>query len=283
MAPLTALQIVKKFGNSTWPARDCNANLVGSGQFEFIVNNYARSVFAERLADRHPRRVRTTSAGSVQTTQLITGAFPDLSGGAPSFICTRVLRDGLVERSRRVHASAQQRLDQSSDSPGFTLWGDLSLYQANGATLMRSWTQDYHFGASAVSLANGPHPTASGTALSCAGTTTVTCTNSFNAFSVGQYLYIAPGSALTTGNYLITAFTNASNIVLASSPGTGSGATWRIGGGTDRQPRHDRLWRKGLSSRQLGRCQSPLVPSADLRMLQLSPGTYSPLFFARIA
>ena len=280
MAPLTTLQIVKKFGNSTWPVRDCNANLVGSGQFEFVVNNYAAIPFSVNGSGTGiPGGYRTTSAGSVQTTRLITGAFTDLTGGAPfvhmyeEFYAT-VWSNGRVEFMPRFNNGW---INQSTPQPSL-YWGDLSLYQANGSTLLRSWTQDYPFGASAVSLANGPHPTASGTALSCAGTTTVTSTNSFNAFSVGQYLYIAPGSALTTGNYLITAFTNASNIVLASSPGTGSGATWRIGGGTIANPGTIGFG-QGLVFTTTGTLPSPLVPGAlTFGCFNYSPGTYSPLF-----
>ena len=285
MAPLTALQIVKKFGNSTWPARDCNANLVGSGQFQFIVNNYSSIAFSPNGSGTGiPGGYRTTSAGSVQTTQLITGAFTDVSGGAPfvhmyeEFYAT-VWSNGRVEFMPRFNNGW---INQSTPTPSL-YWGDLSLYQANGSTLLRSWTQNYTFGASAVSLAAGQHPTATGVTLACTGTTTVTVTSpeNFNSsYVIGQYIYIAPGTALTTGNYLITGFTDSHNVVVASSPGTGSGATWRIGGGTIANPGTIQMG-QGLVFTTTGTLPSPLVPGAlTFGCFNSVPGSgvYQPLF-----
>lgn len=61
------------------------------------------------------------------------------------------------------------------------------------------------------------------------GTTTFTG-SSFTSQMVGNAMYVT-GGGLTTGWYFITAFTNSTTITIDRSPGTGSAATYNVGGG----------------------------------------------------
>lgn len=67
---------------------------------------------------------------------------------------------------------------------------------------------------------------------SAVGTTTFTnVLATFTSVMVGNYLHItATGTGLTTGWYEIVTFTDAHNVVLDRTPGTGTGATYYVGG-----------------------------------------------------
>jgi len=73
---------------------------------------------------------------------------------------------------------------------------------------------------------------ASGTAGVTVGTTTFTDATAlaFTAAMVGNAIYIT-GTGQTTGFYFVTAYTSSSIVTLDRSPGTGTGATWHLGGG----------------------------------------------------
>lgn len=63
------------------------------------------------------------------------------------------------------------------------------------------------------------------------GTTTFTSAGStFTSQMVGNYLHITVGGGLTVGWYEIVTFTDANNVVLDRTPGTGSAATFFVGG-----------------------------------------------------
>lgn len=73
---------------------------------------------------------------------------------------------------------------------------------------------------------------ATGTHGVTTGTTTFTDATAaaFTSAMVGNAMYIT-GSGQTTGFYFVTAFTSSSIVTLDRSPGTGTGATWNLGGG----------------------------------------------------
>lgn len=73
---------------------------------------------------------------------------------------------------------------------------------------------------------------ASGTNGVTTGTTTFvdSTANAFTSAMVGNAMHIT-GTGQTTGWYFVTAYTSASTVTLDRSPGTGTGATWALGGG----------------------------------------------------
>jgi hypothetical protein len=73
---------------------------------------------------------------------------------------------------------------------------------------------------------------ASGTHGTTIGTTTFTDATAlaFTSAMIGNAVYIT-GSGQTTGWYFVTAFTSSSVVTLDRSPGTGTLATWHLGGG----------------------------------------------------
>ena len=73
---------------------------------------------------------------------------------------------------------------------------------------------------------------ASGTHGTTVGTTSFVdaTANAFTSAMVGNAIYIT-GSGQTTGWYFVTAFSSASTVTLDRSPGTGTLATWNLGGG----------------------------------------------------
>lgn len=73
---------------------------------------------------------------------------------------------------------------------------------------------------------------ASGTHGSTVGTATFVdaIANSFTAAMIGNAVYIT-GSGQTTGWYFVTGYSSSSTVTLDRSPGTGTGATWALGGG----------------------------------------------------
>jgi hypothetical protein len=73
---------------------------------------------------------------------------------------------------------------------------------------------------------------ATGTHGATTGTTTFTdsTANAFTSVMVGNAIYIT-GTGQTTGWYFVVGFTSASAVTLDRSPGTGTGATWNLGGG----------------------------------------------------
>ncbi len=70
---------------------------------------------------------------------------------------------------------------------------------------------------------------ASGVNGSASGTTTFTATG-FTSAMIGNATYIT-GGGLTTGFYFVTGFTSSTQVTLDRTPGTGSSATWNLGGG----------------------------------------------------
>lgn len=63
------------------------------------------------------------------------------------------------------------------------------------------------------------------------GTTTFTSAGStFTSAMVGNYLHITAGGGTTVGWYEIVTYTDANNVVLDRTPGTGSSATFYVGG-----------------------------------------------------
>lgn len=77
-----------------------------------------------------------------------------------------------------------------------------------------------------VAQATGSHGTATGTT-----TFTDTTAAAFTSAMVGNALWIASGAGFTTGAYFVITFNSATSIVLDRSPGTGTVAAWKIGGG----------------------------------------------------
>jgi hypothetical protein len=74
--------------------------------------------------------------------------------------------------------------------------------------------------------ASGSNGTATGT------TTFVDATaNAFTSAMIGNAIWIASGAGFTVGAYFVTAFTSASTVTLDRSPGTGTVAVWKLGGG----------------------------------------------------
>jgi Right handed beta helix region len=73
----------------------------------------------------------------------------------------------------------------------------------------------------------------SGSAGTATGTTTFSdsVANNFTAAMVGNAIQIASGAGFTVGCYFVTAFTNSSTVTLDRSPGTGTVAVWKLGGG----------------------------------------------------
>ncbi len=72
----------------------------------------------------------------------------------------------------------------------------------------------------------------SGTVGTAAGTTTFSDAGvTFTSAMVGNAIQIASGAGFTAGFYFVTAFTNSTTVVLDRSPGTGSAAVWKLGGG----------------------------------------------------
>ncbi len=73
---------------------------------------------------------------------------------------------------------------------------------------------------------------ATGTHGSATGTTTFTDATAlaFTSAMVGNSMFIT-GGGLTAGYYFVTAFTSSSIVTLDRSPGTGTLATWHVGGG----------------------------------------------------
>jgi hypothetical protein len=74
---------------------------------------------------------------------------------------------------------------------------------------------------------------ASGSAGTATGTTTFTdaVANNFTSTMVGNAIWIASGAGFTVGAYFVTAYTSASQVTLDRSPGTGTVAIWKLGGG----------------------------------------------------
>ena len=73
---------------------------------------------------------------------------------------------------------------------------------------------------------------ASGTHGTTTGTTTFTDATAlaFTSAMVGNAIYIT-GTGQTTGWYFVTAYSSSSVVTLDRSPGTGTLATWHLGGG----------------------------------------------------
>jgi hypothetical protein len=73
----------------------------------------------------------------------------------------------------------------------------------------------------------------SGSAGTATGTTTFSdaVANSFTAAMVGNAIQIASGVGFTAGFYFVTAFTSSTTVTLDRSPGTGTVAVWKLGGG----------------------------------------------------
>jgi hypothetical protein len=73
---------------------------------------------------------------------------------------------------------------------------------------------------------------ASGTNGAASGTTNFSDATAaaFTSAMVGNAINISVGGGMTTGSYFVTAYVNPSNVTLDRSPGTGSGATWKLGG-----------------------------------------------------
>lgn len=73
---------------------------------------------------------------------------------------------------------------------------------------------------------------ATGTNGATTGTTNFadTTANAFTAAMIGNAIYIT-GTGQTTGFYFVTGFVDVGNVTLDRSPGTGTGATWNLGGG----------------------------------------------------
>jgi hypothetical protein len=74
---------------------------------------------------------------------------------------------------------------------------------------------------------------ASGSNGTAAATTTFsdTTANAFTSQMVGNAIWIASGAGFTAGAYFVTAYVNAGQVTLDRSPGTGSAAIWKLGGG----------------------------------------------------
>ncbi len=72
----------------------------------------------------------------------------------------------------------------------------------------------------------------SGTNGAASGTTTFTdaTATSFTSAMVGNSINITAGSGFTAGVYFVTAYSSSSVITLDRSPGSGTGATWALGG-----------------------------------------------------
>jgi hypothetical protein len=62
------------------------------------------------------------------------------------------------------------------------------------------------------------------------GTTFTSSGSTFTSQMVGNYLHITVGGGMTVGWYEIVTFTDATNVVLDRTPGTGSSATFYVGG-----------------------------------------------------
>lgn len=72
----------------------------------------------------------------------------------------------------------------------------------------------------------------SGVAGTATGTTTFSDAGAaFTAAMIGNSIWIASGAGFTSGLYFVTGFTSATQVTLDRSPGTGSAASWRLGGG----------------------------------------------------
>lgn len=225
-------------GNTTWPASDCNNNVIGSGKYQFVFNTYAAIPFsANGSGTGIPGGYTQTQAGSVCSQWVVTGAMTDVTGGAPYVHMYTEFHVSAWSNGRVEFMPKLSNPWKNVTTPTPTLyWGDLSLY--DGATLLGSLTENYTFGTSAVNLSDVTYLTASGTTGSATGTTAFGGTG-FNGSMVGQQLYISNGGSgpgLTVGVYPITGYTSGTSITLASSPGTGTGATWRIGGGSITNP-----------------------------------------------
>ena len=185
-----------------------------------------------------PGGIRQVSSGAVQSTWIVAGALTDVIGGAPF--------KNLYEEFYAV-AWANGRIEfmPKLGNPWFTVtsptpslyWGDHSIY--SGATLLRSWTQGFPITAADVNPADLTLIATTGAAGSATGTTSFTDmtlpnvpTLGFQYGYVGMQIFIEPGSALTSGNYTIMSAPTSQTCTLDRSPGTGSGASWRIGGGS---------------------------------------------------
>lgn len=74
---------------------------------------------------------------------------------------------------------------------------------------------------------------ASGSAGTATGTTTFVdaTASAFTSAMVGNAIWIASGAGFTVGAYFVTAYTSATTVTLDRSPGTGTVAVWKLGGG----------------------------------------------------
>jgi parallel beta helix pectate lyase-like protein len=74
---------------------------------------------------------------------------------------------------------------------------------------------------------------ASGSAGTATGTATFVdaTANAFTSAMVGNALWIASGAGFTVSAYFVVGFTSASTVTLDRSPGTGTVAAWKLGGG----------------------------------------------------
>ena len=232
------------FGSATWPVSDCRNAVIGSGQWKFDVNAAAAFAFSANWNSTGiPGGWIQTSNGQCCSGYTVSGPLVDTVGGAASAqLYDKVYvelwqtspNSGVLGHVEIMPLLCNPWKVQASPQPSL-YWGDRTL--KDGATVLRTWTQDFSVGPSQVNLSGttsyfiGPN----GTNGSCTGTTTFTITSgTFTTYNVNNYLYISAGGTgpgLTPGAYQITGFTDTNDIILATSPGTGTGATWRIGGG----------------------------------------------------
>lgn len=72
----------------------------------------------------------------------------------------------------------------------------------------------------------------SGSVGTAAGTTSFAdATAAFTSAMIGNSIKITSGAGFTVGIYFVTGYTDATHVTLDRSPGTGSAAVWKLGGG----------------------------------------------------
>lgn len=162
--------------------------------------------------------IATAASGTNGSFNTATNVFTDATANA--------FTAGMVGRSIYIPNVGQYKITANGSSSTVTLGS------GNPGPLLANMTGiSWQVGAG-TDYSQQNSAQATGTAGAASGGTTFTDATAaaFTSAMVGNAMYIT-GGGLTTGWYFVTAFTSSTQVTLDRTPGTGSAATWHLGGG----------------------------------------------------
>lgn len=183
-----------------------------------------------------------------------TGTHGSFAGTTFTDATAAAFTSGMAGSALNIQGVGQYLITAFINASNVTLGSGGPPPLSGGATWLVSAGQDY-------SQQNAAQ--ASGSAGTATGTTTFidATANAFTAAMPGNCIQIASGTGFTPGFYFVVSWSSASTVVLDRSPGTGTAAVWKLGGGWAD------FWTNTTSS-------GPLVPGN--RVYILGSGTPNP-------